>query len=162
MLAGRQMIGAPVSSIDFSADELGRLRTALGRISRLVDRQVSGGGLTRTQLSVLGVTARTGPIGVGELAEVEGVNPTMLSRVVGKLETMGLLRRSPHPDDARVVRVEVTPAGRRLHQRLRRERATLLGERIADLPEGHAESLLGALPALEALAAQLARVRVAS
>ncbi len=162
MLAGRQMIGASVRRSEFSADELGRLRTALGRISRLVDRQVSGGGLTRTQLSVLGVTARTGPVSMGDLAEAEGLNPTMLSRVVGKLETMGLLRRSPDATDARVVRVEVTPSGRRLQERLRRERASLFGERIADLPEGHAASLLGALPALEALAEQLARVRVPS
>lgn len=149
-------------SKEFSADELGRLRNALGRISRLVDRQVSGGGLTRTQLSVLGVTARRGPIGMGELAEAEGLNPTMLSRVVGKLETMGLLRRSPDPADARVVRVDVTPAGRRLQDRLRRERAGLFGERIAELPDGYAGSLLEALPALEALAEQLARVKVSS
>lgn len=144
----------------FHSEDLSRLRTVLGRISRMVDRQVSGGGLTRTQLSVLGVTARTGPLGVGELAEVEGLNPTMLSRVVGKLETMDLLRRSPHPGDARVVRVEVTELGRELHERLRRERAALFGARIADLPEAHAATLLEALPALEALAEQLATVRV--
>jgi DNA-binding MarR family transcriptional regulator len=140
----------------FHPEDLSRLRTVLGRISRMVDRQVSGGGLTRTQLSVLGVTARTGPIGVGELAEIEGLNPTMLSRVVGKLEALGLLRRSPDPGDARVVRVEVTQQGRELHERLRRERAALFGARIADLPAEHATTLLGALPALEALADQLA------
>lgn len=145
-----------MSGTNFSADDLGRLRTALGRISRLVDRQVDGGGLTRTQLSVLGVTARTGPIGIGELADVEGLNPTMLSRVVGKLETMGLLRRSPDAADARAVRVAVTPAGRRMHERLRRERSTLFGRRIADLPDADAAVLLGALPSLEALADQLA------
>jgi DNA-binding MarR family transcriptional regulator len=142
----------------FHPEDLSRLRTVLGRISRMVDRQVSGGGLTRTQLSVLGVTARTGPTGVGELAEIEGLNPTMLSRVVGKLEALGLLRRSPDPGDARVVRVEVTQQGRELHERLRRERAALFGARIADLPAEHATTLLGALPALEALADQLAGV----
>jgi DNA-binding MarR family transcriptional regulator len=144
----------------FHPEDLSRLRTVLGRISRMVDRQVSGGGLTRTQLSVLGVTARTGPIGVGELADVEGLNPTMLSRVVGKLEAMDLLRRSPDPADARVVRVEVTASGRELHERLRRERAALFGARIADLPPEHATTLLAALPALEALADELAGVRV--
>ena len=142
----------------FSAEDLGRLRAALGRISRLVDRQVSGDGLTRTQLSVLGMTARTGPIGLGELAEAEGVNPTMLSRVIGKLEAMNLLRRMPDPSDGRVVRVEVTEAGHDLHERLRTERAALFGERIADLPTEQAEILRTALPALEALAHQLGRI----
>jgi DNA-binding MarR family transcriptional regulator len=149
-------------SSTFSPEDLGRLRAALGRISRLVDRQVSGDGLTRTQLSVLGMTARTGPIGMGELAEAEGVNPTMLSRVIGKLEAMDLLRRMPDPTDGRVVRVELTRTGLALHERLRSERAALFGERIADLPTEQAEILRDALPALEALAQQLGRVRAFS
>ncbi len=146
----------------FSPDELSRLRASLGRISRLVDRQVSGDGLTRTQLSVLGVIAREGPIGMGELAEIEGVNPTMLSRVVAKLESLDLLRRSPDPVDGRVVRVAVTRAGRTMHERLRRERAALFGDNIAGLPDGQADLLRAALPALEGLARQLGRARVSA
>ncbi|MFE3293522.1 MarR family winged helix-turn-helix transcriptional regulator [Rhodococcus sp. NPDC059234] len=138
-----------------SEDEVTRLKIALARISRLVDRQVSGGGLTRTQLSVLGTVARLGPLGAGAVAEVEGLNPTMLSRVIGKLEADGLLSRSADPGDRRAVLVQVTAAGEELHQRLRRERTSLFTEALTRLPHTQTESLLAALPAVEALAEQM-------
>lgn len=136
-------------------DEVTRLKVALARISRLVDRQVSGGGLTRTQLSVLGTVSRLGPLGASELAATEGLNPTMLSRVIGKLEADGLLARSPDPADRRAVLVQVTPAGEELHQRLRRERTRLFAAGLAALPADQADRLLLALPAIEALATQM-------
>ncbi len=37
----------------FDDDEVSRLRVALGRISRQVDRQTSAGELTKTQFSIL-------------------------------------------------------------------------------------------------------------
>jgi DNA-binding MarR family transcriptional regulator len=85
-----------------------------------------------------------------------GINPTMLSRIIGKLETAGLLARRPDPSDGRAVRVEVTDLGAELHDPLRRERAELFEDRLAGLPEGQAARLLAALAALEALAEQLA------
>src|ERR1700709_919294 len=103
----------------FPAEDITRLRVALARIARLVDRQVSGEGMTRTQLSVLGTAARLGDLGISELAEIEGLNPTMLSRLVGKLEVAGLVRRTPDPEDRRAVRVQVTEAGVALHEQLR-------------------------------------------
>lgn len=141
----------------FGSEDVDRLRIALARISRLVDRQVSGGGMTRTQLSVLGTIARLGPIGISELADLEGLNPTMLSRVLGKLEATGLVLRATTAEDRRAVQVQTTPAGRSLNQRLRRQRRQLLAERLAGLPARQASQLLAALPALEALAEQLNR-----
>jgi DNA-binding MarR family transcriptional regulator len=141
----------------FGGEDVDRLRIALARIARLVDRQVSGDGMTRTQLSVLGTIARLGPLGIGELADIEGLNPTMLSRVLGKLEASGLVVRSAAEADRRAVRVQTTPAGRSLQQRLRRQRSQLVAERLTGLPQGQAEQLLAALPALETLAEQLNR-----
>lgn len=137
-------------------DEVTRLKIALIRIVRLVDKQVSGGGLTRTQLSVLGTVARIGPLGIGALAEAEGLNPTMLSRVVGKLESDGLLQRSTDPADRRAARVEITAAGEELHCRLRRERSALLAAALTRLPGDDADALLAALPAIEALVREIA------
>jgi DNA-binding MarR family transcriptional regulator len=138
-------------------EDIARLRIALARIARLVDRQVSGGGLTRTQLSVLSTIARQGPLGLGELADAEGLNPTMLSRIVGKLEAAGLLLRSPDPQDRRAVTVEVTADGAALQQSLRRERTALFADRLAGVADGHQALLLAALPALEDLALQMRR-----
>jgi DNA-binding MarR family transcriptional regulator len=132
-----------------------RLRAALGRISRRIDRHVSGDGLTRTELSVLASVDIRGPIGLGELGDYEGVNPTMLSRVVGKLEGAGLIRRQADPDDRRAVRVEVTADGAALRHRLLTQRSQLLSRQLADLPDETMRSLVTAIPALEALAEQL-------
>ncbi len=137
------------------AEDVARLRVALARIARALDRQSRGHALTRTQASVLGTAARLGPIRISELAEIEGINPTMLSRIVAKLEDEGLLQRHADPDDRRAALVEPTAEGRALQERLRDERTRLLAEHLAALPQEHAAELLAALPSIEALAAAL-------
>jgi DNA-binding MarR family transcriptional regulator len=133
-------------------DEVNRLRIALGRISRRIDRQISGGGMTRSELSALGTVGRQKSIGVGQLAEEEGLNPTMCSRIVGRFEAAGLVRRAPGADDRRAVRVEITAAGSKLHTKLRAQRTRLLAASLADLPDRERGALLAAVPALELLA----------
>lgn len=134
-----------------NVEDVARLRIALARTARWLDRNAAHDGLTRTQLSVLASTARLGPLGLGQLAELEGVNPTMLSRIVGKLDDAGYLQRLPDPADGRAARVQVTDAGRQLHQRVRAERTRLLTERLQALPDEQRGVLLAAVPALEAL-----------
>lgn len=136
----------------FDADDVARLRIALARVSRQLDRHSRGGSLSTTQASVLASTAKHGPVRISDLAEFEGVNPTMLSRIVAKLEDAGLLRRRPDPDDGRAALVETTEAGLTLHRTLRDERTRLLTDRLAAMPADRATQLLAALPALEALA----------
>jgi DNA-binding MarR family transcriptional regulator len=139
----------------FDDDEVTRLRIALARVSRHLDRQARGDALTRTQTSVLGTVIRLGPLRISELADVEGINPTMLSRIVAKLEDAGLLHRRPDPGDGRAALVEITDEGHALGLRLRAERTRLLTGRLAAMPVDRADELLAALPALEALAAAL-------
>lgn len=136
----------------FDDEEVNRLRLALNRIARSLDRQIETGGLSRTQLWVLGSIVVRGPLGLGELAEIERLNPTMLSRVVTKLTDAGLVRRLSDPDDRRAVRVEATRAGVRLNDRRRREHSALFAERLSALPDDQVETLMAALQALEALA----------
>ncbi|MBP2368061.1 MarR family winged helix-turn-helix transcriptional regulator [Pseudonocardia parietis] len=140
-------------------DELARLRVVLARITRGLDRYSRGSDLTRTQVSVLGTVVVRGPIGMGELATIEGLNPTMLSRLAGKLEVTGLLVRDADPADGRAVRVAATEAGAAEHRRQREERARLLAEHVDGLAEAEVDGLRGALPALETLAASLRDVR---
>jgi DNA-binding MarR family transcriptional regulator len=136
---------------DFSHEQIVRLRTALGRISRQLDRRASADGTTRTQMTVLATVARKGPVTVKELAEVEGLNPTMLSRVLNHLQDAGLVTRTASTDDRRVVEVAVTRAGARRHDRWRTERAALLADHISRIPDEDVRRLLAALPALEHL-----------
>jgi len=136
-------------------EDVTRLRIAVTRIARVLGRQSAGEGLTPTQLSVLGAVVRDGPIGLSELAAFEGINPTMLSRVVGKLDERGLIRRTADPGDRRAARVEATRAGGRLHAHSRERRTRLLESRLAELPPERLAELIGALGALEALADRL-------
>ena len=136
-------------------DSVIRLRRAVLRVARQLNAASVGEGLTPTQASVLGIITRRGPLGLTELSEIEGLNPTMLSRVVGKLDSFGLIRRLRDPDDFRAARVEVTPEGKQTNQRIAAERAAILSERLAGLPPDQEAALVAALPALENLAEDL-------
>jgi DNA-binding MarR family transcriptional regulator len=132
-----------------------RLRRVVLRLARQLNAASVWEGLTPTQASVLGIVTNRGPLGLTELTEIEGLNPTMLSRVVGKLDSFGLIRRLRDPDDFRAARVEVTPEGRQAYQRIAAERAAILSERVAGLPPEQEAALVAALPALENLAEDL-------
>ena len=136
-----------------------RLRGVIGKLSRQLNATATGEGLTPTQASVLGLVASRDTLGLAELTQLEGLNPTMLSRVVGKLADLGLIRRVPDPDDQRAVRVEITPAGSRLHRRLRAVRTDAVSRCLEELPDEAVKTLLGAVPALEVLAEELKRRR---
>ena len=136
-------------------DTVIRLRRVVLRLARQLHAASADEGLTPTQASVLGITTSRGPLSLAELIEVEGLNPTMLSRVVGKLDSFGLIRRLRDPDDSRAARVEVTPEGQRTYQRIAAQRAAILSERVAGLPPEQEAALVAALPALENLAEDL-------
>src|SRR5271154_666649 len=133
-------------------DSVIRLRRAVLRLARQLNAASVGEGLTPTQASVLGIITRRGPLGLAELSEIEGLNPTMLSRVVGKLDSFGLVRRRRDPDDYRAARVEVTPDGQQIWQRISAQRAEIISECVAGLPAEQEAALVAALPALENLA----------
>ena len=132
-----------------------RLRATIGRLSRRLRRTVAAGGLTQTSVSVLFTTVRSGPLRMSDLAAAEGMNPTMLSRVVADLEEAGLVRRAPDPSDRRATLLEATAAGRRLHARVRAERDDVLTVQLAALSDADRRALERALPVLEELAERL-------
>lgn len=92
---------------------------------------------------------------LAELADHEGINPTMLSRIVGKLCDEGLVLRLSDDRDRRAFHVEVTEAGREQHDRIVALRTETLAAGLARLPDSDREQVLRALPALELLVADL-------
>jgi len=144
----------PLEGDSASADGVARLRAVVARLARQLRSTQAGAGLTPTQISVLFSVARRGPLRVSDLAEIEGLNPTMLSRVIGALTDDGLLRRAADPTDRRAALVDATPAGRRLREKIHRERSAALGARLEALSPAERDRLAAALPALEALADQ--------
>jgi DNA-binding MarR family transcriptional regulator/MFS family permease len=134
------------------AELVARLRGVIPRLARQLNETSTGEGLTPTQYSVLALVRIRGPLGLTELTELEGLNPTMVSRIVKVLDERGLIRRLPDPSDMRAARVEVTPAGEQVHERVREQRTQVLSECLERLPSRTAELLLAAVPAMEALA----------
>ena len=104
------------------ADLVARLRGVIPRLARELNDTSTGEGLTPTQYSVLALVRGRGPLGLTELTELEGLNPTMLSRIVKVLDERGLIRRMPDPNDLRAARLEATPAGEQVHDRVRAQR----------------------------------------
>jgi len=136
-------------------DTVIRLRRVVLRLARQLQAASTGEGLTPTQASVLGLTAMRGPLSLAELTDIEGLNPTMLSRVVGKLDSMGLIRRLRDPEDFRAARVEVTSEGRRRYDRITAQRTAIISECLAGMPAEQEAALVAALPAFERLADDL-------
>jgi DNA-binding MarR family transcriptional regulator len=57
------------------------------------------------------------PMSMGELAGALGIDPPNASVLVSELESLGLMRRRPHPTDGRAKLVEATRKGRAMARR---------------------------------------------
>jgi DNA-binding MarR family transcriptional regulator len=147
----------PAAPPTLDVETAARLRVAIGRLSRRLRTTAAGSaaGLTPTRISVLLTVVRDGPIRVGELAASESLNPTMLSRVIADLVESGLMERVSDDRDRRAARVNATAAGRRLAERMRRERTDALNLALEGLALEDRVLVERALPALEGLAEQL-------
>ena len=127
-----------------------QLRLAVMRLARRL-RQQTEGEITASQLSALASLNRLGPLTLGALAAVERVRPPTMTRIVGHLESAGLVVRRPAPGDRRSAQVELSPAGRELLDRSRTRKDAYLAERLATLTPAEVAVLRQAAAALERL-----------
>ena len=103
---------------------------AVARLSRRLRPTKAARSLTATEVDVLVAAERRGPIRLSDLASFAGLNPTMLSRLIPKLEEVRAdspARRRKRPPR---LRVEATAKGRRLLERIRTERNDTLSKRL--------------------------------
>ncbi len=97
--------------------------TSLMRVQQLVLARLDGllkpHGLSfaRYEALVLLVFSSRGSLPLGKMGERLQVHPTSVTSIVRRLESSGLIRRLPHPDDGRAILAEITPAGRDLVER---------------------------------------------
>jgi DNA-binding MarR family transcriptional regulator len=162
MLASKQLLleaGGSLPSIAPRIDEdtAVRLRLAIARLSRRLRPTAAGSaaGLTPTRISVLLTVVREERIRISALAATEGLNPTMLSRAISRLTEEGLIARVGDDQDRRSAWVQSTAAGRRLAERMRRERTDALNQALDGLSAADRQRIERALSALEGLAEQL-------
>jgi DNA-binding MarR family transcriptional regulator len=137
------------------------LRAVIGRLHRRLRPTRAGAqaGLTPTRISLLNTIDMLGPLRLTELAAEESINPTMLSRIVADLGESGLIDRLQDPQDKRAALVTTTREGRKLIERMRRERTDVLSVALNELTDKERRALESALPALEKLAHNLKGAR---
>jgi DNA-binding MarR family transcriptional regulator len=137
---------APDAEIDVT-----RLRVALARLSRRLRRHELA-GLTPTQLAALSTIGKNGPMRLGDLAAVEGIAPSTLTRLVTVLEEAGYVRRGADPSDARASTLTITTYGHDALERIRTENTLMLTASLELLTPEQRSALAAALPVLEQLA----------
>jgi DNA-binding MarR family transcriptional regulator len=77
-------------------------------------------GLGVLQCRVIGMVGSQGPLTLRELCAGTDIEKTYASRLVAKLATIGLIKKSPDPSDQRSFVIAVTTEGRRAYDRIYR------------------------------------------
>lgn len=119
---------------------LGDLVSVNHRLTRVAARAARGTespALWRT----LSVLLSTGPIRLGELADLSRVSQPTATKLVGSLVARGWIERTSDAADARVSLIASTPAGEAALVAWRTELAAALLPYFTDLPAADVETL---------------------
>jgi DNA-binding MarR family transcriptional regulator len=92
-----------------AADELLVACRRLIQAADLCEERVAARlGIGRSDLRAVNLL-ESGPIAQGVIARELGLTPPTVTALIDRLETHGLVRRTPHPTDRRVTLVELLP-----------------------------------------------------
>jgi DNA-binding MarR family transcriptional regulator len=127
-----------------------RLRLAITRTARRL-RQEAGADLGPSQTAALATIERHGPLSPSELAERERIKRPTATRIVGHLESAGLIERVRDPEDGRASILTITADGRSLLRRLRARKTAYLAKRLDGLDEADRRTLERAAELLEGM-----------
>jgi DNA-binding MarR family transcriptional regulator len=124
----------------------GAVRVAAGGVQQLLAPL----GLYPGQEFVIMELAARGPAIQARIADAIGSEPPSVTLMVRKLEAAGYVKRTPASGDRRTTTVELTAAGRKLAQQIRRL-WTVLGEQtLGDLDDPPADQIAALLNKLAA------------
>jgi DNA-binding MarR family transcriptional regulator len=137
-----------LDATDTTSVSAARLRFVLIRTTRALRRE-SRSTLTASQVSALATLEEMGPMRISALATIESMDPSVATRVVAGLETLGLVERQVDPEDKRASLVDLSPVGRRQLLDLWNERTHELNARLDLLSDAERLTIEAALPALE-------------
>jgi DNA-binding MarR family transcriptional regulator len=101
------------------------------------------------EMATLLAALEHGTQGITELAAREGFTQSTTTRMVLRLEALGLVERARRASDRRFVAVEITDAGREELRRLRVHWGDALARALAGLSDGEVIALAAASETLE-------------
>jgi DNA-binding MarR family transcriptional regulator len=124
-----------MNSLDSVVDDflslLGYLRDNFFRPATQMTRSCLSPG----QFNAIVVLARKGPLSMSELAAEIKISKQQLTPLINKLIDSNLAARKTDENDRRIIRIEVTPAGRDTIHTLLTEMRQTFRKRIQKLPE---------------------------
>jgi len=136
---------APVAD---SVELANRLRPVLLMLNRHLRREAHAEGITGGQAALLGQIRHHPNLGVRELAVREGISAPSMTRYLDRLERAGLIVRTRSPEDARRIRLALTPKGVRVLRSVRRRRTAWLAERLEGLSAAEQQAIAAAIAPL--------------
>jgi DNA-binding MarR family transcriptional regulator len=128
-----------------------RIHSASIHLLRRVAREDAVAGVSPARLSALSVLVFAGSKTVSELAVLERVKVPTMSRLVAAMEGEGLVRRVPHGSDARAVVLHSTAKGRRVLERARELRLSLLASLLSEASPREVETVRAAAEIVDRL-----------
>jgi DNA-binding MarR family transcriptional regulator len=134
------------------ADQLAEIVAALRRAMRRAARAADPDNpLAVAQVEVLVCVAEQPGVRPGQLARRLRLAPNSVTTLVNGLQVRGLITRSPSPDDARFVTLDLTADGRQAVESWQVTNAAIVEAALGALAEHQQRILLEALPALRDL-----------
>ena len=126
-----------------------RVSYLLGRLDRVLRRRLSAvvepEGLSLPAYTALSVLRSDDGLSNAQLARRSLVTPQSMSEALALLVALGHVRRRADPDHGRVIRTELTSAGRRALARCDRAVDVVEREMLRELDDADVDSLRGAL-----------------
>lgn len=111
-----------------------RLSVAATRISRrFAARYAAEAGLTMPEWRVMAHLSQSDAVSVRDIHARVNLDKSMVSRAASRLGDAGLLSKTDHKNDRRLIVLELTPAGRALMERLGRSAQRFQVDLIAEL-----------------------------
>jgi DNA-binding MarR family transcriptional regulator len=134
-------------------DLASHLRLTIARTARRL-RQEGGTGLSPSMTSALATIECHGPLTPSELATRERIQRPTATRVIARLEEMGLIARTADPQDRRSSLVAVTAGATALLAEQRTRKTAFLAERLDRLEAEDRAALERAADVLERMLAE--------
>ena len=122
-----------------------RLRCAHQRATEVFNSVMAPFAVTPTQFAALAKIDDLGSVSQNRLGRLTAMDPATISGVVGRLIARGFVRQSPDRNDARLLRLALTPAGRSATAQMKAVAATVSQRTLAPLRPEQCEALLRAL-----------------
>jgi DNA-binding MarR family transcriptional regulator len=143
---------------------LDRVEDALTHLNRIINGRAadrvrmerSGIPITKPLMMMLRALYEHGPMGVGELGELNHMDKGYVSRSWRSLQANGFISAS-ESDDQRTTTLQLTPEGRDVYRRWRRANAAIVGQALHEWDENDLGDLVTHLERLLCSFAQTPR-----